>query len=441
MYHEHLTTVMRRFDEALETHGFESVLIYSGQAAIAFLDDNAYPYRVNPFFKYWVPVTESPKSFIFYQKGERPQVYLFQERDFWHTQPQIPAGSWQELVELSLVDNIDLVRERLAKSLNGKTAYIGEEFAKADWFVDNLTERKMSQVNPAAFIDHLHYQRTIKTAYEVDCLKAANLIAARGHNAAYAAFLNQASELEIHHAYLAAIQCHETQLPYKSIVGLNQNGAVLHYDKYDIAAPAQHKSFLIDAGALYQGYCADITRTYSFQSDGFYAELVDAMDQAERDIISEIEVGRSYYDLHVAMHLKVAELLKRFGFIQLSTQAMYEKGYTSAFFPHGLGHYIGLQVHDVGGYLKNAQGDLYERDSRHPFLRLQRPIEAGQVFTIEPGLYVIDQLLEAFAGNPDFNWQRIDELRPYGGVRIEDSVHVTATGTENLSRQAFKQLG
>lgn len=432
LYREHLQTVTRRFDEALEANGFDSVLIFSGLPAVAFLDDNPYPYRVNPFFKYWVPITESPKSFIFYKKGETPQVYLFQERDFWHTQPQIPPGDWQELLDVTLVDSIQPVRTALAGQL-GKTAYIGEPFA-------SLPEWGLGHENPEALIDQLHLQRTLKTEYELTCLRKANVIAAHGHNAAKAAFKNNASELEIHHAYLNAINCHETELPYNSIVALNQNGATLHYDKYDTNAPAEHRSFLIDAGALYNGYCADITRTYSYSSDGFYAELVEAMDQAERDIISEIEVGRSYYDLHVAMHRKIAGLLNKFGFLKIDADTIYERGYTNAFFPHGLGHFIGLQVHDVGGYLKNAKGDTYARDARHAFLRLRRDIEPGQVFTIEPGLYVVDQLLEEFEGNEDFNWQRIAELRPYGGVRVEDSVYVGKSGVENLTRDAFDSL-
>ena len=76
------------------------------------------------------------------------------------------------------------------------------------------------------------------------------------------------------------------------------------------------------------------------------------------------------------------------------------------------------------GFLKNDKGDSYPRNERHPFLRLLRDVEVGQVFTIEPGLYVVDQLLEEFDGSSDINWQRVDELRPYGGVRIEDSIVV-----------------
>ena len=433
LYSEHLKTVIRRFDEALEATGFDSALIFSGQPQVAFLDDNSYPYRVNPLFKYWLPITENPKSYIFYRKGETPKLFLFQARDFWHTQPQLPPGEWQELFDIQLIDTIQPVRSALTGQLS-KAAFLGEAF-------EGLEAWGLAEVNPSELINYLHFQRTLKTDYEVNCLRKANVLAAQGHIAAKQAFDNKASELEIHHAYLAAIECHEPQLPYNSIVALNQNGAVLHYDMYETKAPAEHLSFLIDAGALHDGYCADITRTYSASTEGFYAELVQAMDEAEQAIIGEVAVGRSYYDLHVEMHRKIAGLLAQFGFFKIPAEAIFERGYTRAFFPHGLGHFIGLQVHDVAGHLKSPQGESYAPDAHHPFLRLRQTIQAGQVFTIEPGLYVVDQLLEEFEGNEDFNWQRIAELRPYGGVRIEDSVYVREDGTvENLTRDAFASL-
>lgn len=102
---------------------------------------------------------------------------------------------------------------------------------------------------------------------------------------------------------------------------------------------------------------------------------------------------------------------------------------------------IGAQVHDVGGFSANEDGDVLTGDPRHPFLRLQRRIEPGQVFTIEPGIYVIDQLLEPFAGSGDVDWAKVDELRPYGGVRIEDDVYVRPDGSvENFTRDAFSRL-
>ncbi|RUO31301.1 Xaa-Pro dipeptidase [Aliidiomarina soli] len=431
-YANHISTVQSRFDEALQATGFDSVLIYSGQSQIAFLDDNPYPFRVNPLFKYWLPVTESPKSFIFYKAGCKPVVYLYKAKDFWHAPVNIAPAEWQDHMELKVVDNLAQVRSDVGDELT-KTAYLGEQF-------EPMTSWQLGQVNPKALIDHLHYQRSEKTEWELENLRKANDLAAQAHVAARDAFYAGASEIEIQHAYLSAINFREQEVPYNSIIALNEHSAILHYDVYDRSAPSESRSFLIDAGALYNGYCADITRTYAAQKSGFYQELVEAMDKAEQAIIEAIRPGVSYYDLHVRMHHMVATILVDFGFFKISPEEVYERGYTNAFFPHGLGHYIGLQVHDVGGFLKSAQGDAYERDGRHPFLRLLRNVEPGQVFTIEPGLYVVDQLLEEFDGNDDFNWARIAELRPYGGVRIEDSVHVTNDGVENITRDAFAKV-
>lgn len=427
-YLQHLQTLRQRFDEALTATEFDSVLIYAGQPAVAFLDDNAYPFRVNPLFKYWLPITASPKSFVFYKKGEQPRIFLYQARDFWHSQPQLPAGEWQDAFAITLIDNVASVRSELSNEL-ATCALLGETYAP-------MSEWPVAATNPTTLIDYLHYQRAVKTDWELSNLRKANRIAVRGHNAARDAFFAGKSELAIQQAYLAAMQVRETEVPYNSIIGLNEHSAILHYDVYEPQAPAEHRSFLIDAGAYYNGYCADITRSYAAH-DGLYAELVAAVDAAEQNIITAVQPGVSYRDLHVTMHQQIATILADLGFFKVSAETIFERGYTRPFFPHGLGHYIGLQVHDVGGFLKNPQGDAYERDAEHPFLRLLRPIEENQVFTIEPGIYVVDQLLEAFAGNEDFNWNRIAQLRPYGGVRIEDSVRVTATGSENLTRDAF----
>lgn len=435
-YADHIKQVQARFDEALQATEFASVLIYSGQAQVAFLDDNPYPFRVNPLFKYWLPVTESPKSFLFYKPGQKPVLYLYKAKDFWHAPVNIEPAEWQDHIELKVVDNLAQVRADLGDAL-ASSAFLGEMF-------EPMNSWSLGAENPQALIDHLHYQRAVKTEWELQNLRKANDLAARAHVAAREAFFAGASEIEIQHAYLKAINFREQEVPYNSIIALNEHSAILHYDVYDRSAPAEHRSFLIDAGATYNGYCADITRTYSKKPSGFYAELVEAVDKAEQEIIKAIKPGVSYYDLHVEMHHKIAQILVDFNFFKISAADVYQRGYTNAFFPHGLGHYIGLQVHDVGGFLKAPSGEAFERDSRHPFLRLLREVEVGQVFTIEPGLYVVDQLLQEFDGNDEFNWARIAELRPYGGVRIEDSVHVTRNvtenGVENITRDAFASI-
>ncbi len=111
--------------------------------------------------------------------------------------------------------------------------------------------------------------------------------------------------------------------------------------------------------------------------------------------------------------------------------------------PHGIGHLLGLQVHDVGGLQRTAAGGEIPRPPGHPYLRLTRRLEAGFVVTMEPGLYFIDQLLaqaRTDARAAHINWQQVEYLRPFGGIRIEDDLVVTAQGSENLTRDAFAAL-
>jgi Xaa-Pro dipeptidase len=122
---------------------------------------------------------------------------------------------------------------------------------------------------------------------------------------------------------------------------------------------------------------------------------------------------------------------------------MLETGVTSTFFPHGLGHPIGLQVHDVAGF-SDEQGNLIPRPAGHPYLRMTRTLAAGMVVTIEPGIYFIPTLLGKLKAGPQaklVDWHKVEHLAKFGGVRIEDEVHCTDGAPENLTRDAFAELG
>jgi len=136
-------------------------------------------------------------------------------------------------------------------------------------------------------------------------------------------------------------------------------------------------------------------------------------------------------------------VMHRIGLTRLSGQAALEAGVTQVFFPHGIGHLLGLQVHDVGGVMGDPQGHERERPKGHPFLRLTRMLEPGVVVTVEPGIYLIDTLLaqaHADERRAHIDWAVVDELKPYGGIRIEDNVAATAGKPENMTRDAFARV-
>jgi Xaa-Pro dipeptidase len=168
--------------------------------------------------------------------------------------------------------------------------------------------------------------------------------------------------------------------------------------------------------------------------------MIQRFDQLQRELVAEVKVGLDFALLHLLCHRKIADFLLEIDVAKGSTEALIESGVTSAFYPHGVGHLLGIQVHDVGGHSGDDSGTLVEPPDGHPFLRLTRLLEADQVITVEPGLYVIDMLLGELNGTPAekmLNQTRIDWLRPYGGIRIEDNVRILADGCENFTRDAF----
>jgi len=174
-----------------------------------------------------------------------------------------------------------------------------------------------------------------------------------------------------------------------------------------------------------------------------FAELVERMDTVQLEIVDKVKSGVDYSDLHVETHRMLARVLVDAGIAKGAPDTLLATGVTSAFFPHGLGHLLGVQVHDVGGFMENESGNTIDPPSGHPFLRLTRVLEENMVLTIEPGIYVVDMLLENLRGTPAENhviWDGVDWLRPFGGIRIEDDVRVTADGCENLTRDAFAAI-
>jgi Xaa-Pro dipeptidase len=158
---------------------------------------------------------------------------------------------------------------------------------------------------------------------------------------------------------------------------------------------------------------------------------------------AQVRAGFDYKQLHLDAHLALAGILQDFGVIKVSPQAALETGVSSAFFPHGIGHGIGLQVHDVAGFAATDAGGTIAKPEGHPYLRLTRVLEPGMVVTIEPGIYFIDMLLEKLKqdGHADsVDWARVDAFRPYGGIRIEDDVVCTDDAPLNLTRDGFAEV-
>jgi Xaa-Pro dipeptidase len=433
LYAGHIDTLMARAEHALALGGFDQLVIAAGQPSMQFLDDRPYPFAVNPQFKHWLPVTKAPGSWLVIAPGRKPKLVYLQPRDYWHVVPDAPAGYWVEHFEIAIIREAKDAAAHLPKDAR-RCAVIGEA---------NVASAGLAPNNPPAVLDSLHWQRSYKTPYELAMMRVANRIGARAHRAAERAFRAGRSEFDINIAYMEAARQTDNELPYGNIVALDEHGAVLHYMELAHAPPARARSFLIDAGASFHGYASDITRTHAAADAGEFQALIDAVDGAQRGFGGRVRAGQSYPELHVHAHHVLAGILKDHGFVRMSAESAVEAGVSSVFFPHGLGHPIGLQVHDVAGFQASEAGGTIARPPGHPYLRMTRALEPGMVVTIEPGLYFIDLLLAELRNKPharDVDWTRVDAFRPYGGIRIEDDVACTEGEPENLTREAFATL-
>ncbi len=433
-YPQHVGEVQRRSAQALERGGFDHLVVPSGSVHYQVFDDRDYPYAVNPQFKTWLPLTRNPGSWVVYTPGDKPRLIYLQPFDYWHVVPEAPAGYWVEHFDVVVIRKREEALQHLPKNA-GRCAILGEPQSALGDFVPN---------NPDAVVDYLEYHRAIKTPYEIAMMREASARGVRAYRAAERAFRAGSSEFGIHLAYCQAARQDSTELPYGNIIALNEHGAVLHYTDRDRVPPADIRSFLIDAGASHDGYASDITRSYAFDPACEFQSMIDAVDAAEQRLCDKVRPGVDYKQIHLDAHLEMATILRDFGVVDMSPESMVETGVSAKFFPHGIGHYIGLQVHDVGGFLASDTGGRIDQPDGHPFLRLTRVLEPGAVVTIEPGIYFAELLLEELRQGEHanaVNWDRVDAFRPYGGIRIEDDVVCTDGDPINLTREAFAALG
>lgn len=233
-----------------------------------------------------------------------------------------------------------------------------------------------------------------------------------------------------------------TRTGYSSIVGTGPHAAILHFEPGPRAA--QDGEFvLIDAGAEVDRYVCDVTRTFVVgKPTAFQRDLYQIVLAAEEHALARCVPGAEWRDVHLAAALELTAGLVAMGVMRGTAESLVEQEAHTLFFPHGLGHLVGLGVRDGSGQLPGRA-----KSSRASFatLRVDLPLESGYVITVEPGLYFIPALLNDRARRDRFrdcvNWTLAEQHLHIGGVRIEDNVVVRPGAPENLTAGIPKQLG
>lgn len=439
LYRQHLSVLDQVLTDALDRAGrkgikLSGVLFHAGRAACYHRDDQDIPFRATPHFLRYVPLN-GPEHCVLARPGRAPRVVRVAPQDYWYESVKPEPSYWQQDVELAEVP-------ALADALNvtgplAGVAYVGNsKEAAAELGIPE------SLVEPAPLLAALDWARAVKTEHEVALIEVAARAAAEGHRVARKAFESGASEREIHWAFLQASGMLEKDLPFETIVAYDEKTATLHYQNKRAVIPTKKLTFMLDSGAACDGYASDITRTWV--RDGVhpvFRALLQGLDKAQRELVKNVTAGRAFLDLHLQAHRSTAQLLVENKIVKASAEECFERGITRAFLPHGLGHHLGLQVHDVGGRQAGPEGGVIAPPAEYPALRNTRALEPGHVVTIEPGIYFIPMLLHELKGDAAgklLNWPLVQELLPHGGIRIEDDVLCTSAGPRDLTRHLIQ---
>lgn len=290
--------------------------------------------------------------------------------------------------------------------------------------------------------EHFHHARRPKDASELTTLRAAVTASAAGYakipQLLRRGITERAIQIELEAEFFRA---GGTRTGYGTIVGTGPNSAVLHFSPSARAAQAG-EFVLIDAGAEINRYTADVTRTYVVgQPTQFQRDLYQTVLAAEERAITRCVPGAEWTDIHLACAVDLVTGLVAMGVMRGNPESLVEQEAHTLFFPHGLGHMVGLGVRDGSGLLpgriKNPRASLRT-------LRMDLPLAPGYLVTIEPGLYFIPPLLQDPARRATYrdavNWPLVDQHLDLGGVRIEDNILITTGAPENLTAAIPKTL-
>lgn len=418
----------RRRKQLMRMSTDDAILILAAAPERVRSNDTHYPYRQDSDFWYLSGFPEPEAVLVLVPGRKHGETLLFcRERDPEREGWDGPRAGQEGAVEQFGMDDaypIEDLDEILPGLLEGRSRvyyHFGRD-AEFDLKLIGWVNRVREQVRHGAQPPHeflelghlLHELRLFKSKDELKLMQRAADISVEAHQRAMHASRAGIHEYELQAEVERVFRANDACPAYNSIVGAGNNACVLHY-RANSARAADGELVLIDAGAEFRGYAADITRT--FPVNGRFSKqqraLHDLVGAAQAAALAQARPGVAYEAGHAAAVETLTEGLLKLGLLKGKLEKNIAGGQYKRFYRHKTGHWLGLDVHDVGEYRLAGESRL---------------LEPGMVFTIEPGLYVAPD-----DASVDAKWRGI-------GIRIEDDVLVTAEGnrvlTDRLARSA-----
>lgn len=418
----------RRRKQLMQMAGEQAILILPAAPERVRSHDTHYPYRQDSDFWYLSGFPEPEAVLVLVPGRKHGETILFcRERDAEREAWDGPRAGQEGAVAQYGMDDaypIDDVDEILPGLLEGRSRvyyHFGRD-VDFDLKLIGWLKRVREQVRHGAQPPHeflelghlLHEQRLFKSRDEIALMQQAADISVRAHRAAMQLARPGLHEYQLQAEIEREFRAADAWPAYGSIVGTGSNACVLHY-RANNARSRDGELVLVDAGAEYRGYAADITRTFPVNGRFSAAQraLHDLVGAAQAAALAQAQPGIAYEAGHLAAVQTLTEGLLRLGLLKGTLERNLAEGHYKRFYRHKTGHWLGLDVHDVGEYRLAGESRL---------------LEPGMVFTIEPGLYV-----SADDTSVDAKWRGI-------GIRTEDNVLITADGhrvlTDALARSA-----
>jgi len=388
--------------------------------------DQTYPFLPHPEY-YWLSGSRRSGGVMAYEPGKGWKHFV-RPADaaeiLWEGRPEVPEG-----------EDAAGLYDWLAARAGRPVALLGSPSAE-------LASRvKSVPALTAAAREQLDRVRRVKDAAEISLVAKAVAATAAGFRKARETIRPGATERQIQIELEAEMRRSGADgTSFGTIVGAGAHSAVLHFEPGERRV-AENDLVLVDSGAEVSEYAADVTRTFPAGSR-FTPEqqaIYDLVLAGQAAAIAKCRPGTDWHDAHRAAAAVMAGGLRELGILKGSTDSLLETGAIALFFPHGVGHMLGLRVRDVGGKLPERPEGRLCCGAR---VRVDMPVAEGFLMTVEPGLYFVPGMLDDAARREQFRtsveWAALARWRPVGGVRIEDDVLITAHGPEVLTAEIPK---
>lgn len=418
----------KRRNLLMEIAGQDAVIIVRSAAAKIRNNDVYYPYRQDSDFLYLSGFSEPDAMIVLLPGDERGASILFcrerdQHREMWDGTMTGLEGAVEQY-GFDEAYSVDEIKQRLPRLLRGRERIFHDlgkdpEFDQSliGWMNDFRAKKhgKFQSPDEIIALDHsLHEMRLFKSRTEITAMRKSARIAARAHRRAMQVCQPGMNEADIHAELLYTFTQNQCEASYIPIVGGGANACVLHYiSNRDTLNDGD--LLLIDAGCEYDGYASDITRTFPVNGkfSGPQRDLYGLVLAAQEEAINTVREGNPWEQVHEAAVRVATQGMIDLGIVKGSLDEALEEEYFRDFYIHNTGHWLGLDVHDVGEYDIDGHS---------------RVLEAGMVMTVEPGIYI-----PVKAKSVDKTWRGM-------GIRIEDNVVVTKNGADVLTTDICKSI-